>query len=69
MTVEDIIGVIASDLDGNAGFRLKDAGFKFCELADLGELYVKTVGGDVFCLTAKIISADDVEGWGIEFDL
>jgi len=68
MDIETIADTVAQTLRGESGFDLKQAGFGVTELADLGEVYLRTPGGEYFKMVVEPVAADDIAGWGIEFD-
>lgn len=68
MDTETVTDTVAQCLDGSSGFVLKQAGFGVAALSDLGEIYLRTPGGDTFKMTIEAVAAEDVESWGITFD-
>lgn len=68
MDTETVADLVEQCLDGSSGHTLKQVGFGITSLSDLGEVYLRTPGGDHFKMTVEKVSADDVQGWGIEFD-
>jgi hypothetical protein len=68
MDAEAIADIVEQCLNGDSGYVMKSVGFAITSLSDLGEVYVRTPSGDHFRLTVEPVAADDIEGWGIEFD-
>lgn len=53
MDLEDITTTVAYVLDGSLGVNLKQAGYQFATLDDLGEIYLKSSEGSIFKLTIE----------------
>lgn len=68
MDIETITDTVEQCLNGDSGYQMKDVGFAITALSDLGEIFVRTPGGKYFKFVAEEVSADDIEGWGIDFE-
>ena len=64
-TVEEIVDDIEAVLEGPA--TLASAGYGVCCLNDLGEVYIRAPGGEIFKMALEPVSAEDAESWGLEF--
>lgn len=68
MDVEAVADTVEQCLRGESGFTLDQVGFGVTSLSDLGEVYLRTPGGKFFKMVVEGVSADDIEGWGIDFE-
>ena len=68
MDAEAVVETLEETLRGETGQSLVDAGFGISTLPDLGEMFLRAPDGRHFKVTVEAVSADDVEGWGVEFD-
>lgn len=66
MEPDEVVEAIADCLKGE-GAALTETGFAIATL-DIGELYVRTPDGVTYRLVPEAVSADDVAGWGIDFE-
>lgn len=67
MEPDEVVDAISDCLKGE-GPALTESGFAIATL-DIGELYVRTPDGVTYRMVPEEVSADDVEGWGIEFGI
>jgi hypothetical protein len=65
---EAIVETLEETLRGDTEQSLIEAGYGIATLSDLGEMFLRAPNGNHFKVTVEAVSADDVEGWGIEFD-
>lgn len=68
MEVETIADIVEGALSGVIDYAVMARSMSFAALSDLGEVFIRTPGGQYFKMVIEPVSADDVEGWGIEFD-